>query len=232
MLDQEDDPELDDEWLTSDEQITSFSKAREKIVARVKGSESASVQGLQYSEKDLVVRQMVPIRTDMPSVREPDTNGNHAPIGQAQNDGSSANSQETPVSMENLCPNGTEDKYVTSPSGEDLGKNVNVKRSKCIRNSPQQYNPGFGAAREWINDDVASIVYMIKDRNIDSNEDTDDILSLLVEQDIEDCMDTPSTFHIIESYALNTQGHDPDTPTYMEALSGKNAEEHFKVMDD
>ena len=62
-----------------------------------------------------------------------------------------------------------------------MGSNVHVRRSKRIRNSPQQYNPGFGAAREWINDDVASIVYMIKDRNIDSNEDTDDILSLLAE---------------------------------------------------
>ena len=39
MLDQEDDPELDDEWLTADEQLTRFSKDREKIVGRVKGSE-------------------------------------------------------------------------------------------------------------------------------------------------------------------------------------------------
>ena len=37
MLDQEDDPELDDEWLTADEQLTHFRKAREKIVGRVKG---------------------------------------------------------------------------------------------------------------------------------------------------------------------------------------------------
>ena len=35
-----------------------------------------------------------------------------------------------------------------------------------------------------------------------------------------------------ESYALKTQSHDPDTPTYMEALSGKNPEEYFKEMDD
>ena len=31
-------PELNDEWLTVDEKSTSFSKAREKIVGRVKGS--------------------------------------------------------------------------------------------------------------------------------------------------------------------------------------------------
>ena len=35
-----------------------------------------------------------------------------------------------------------------------------------------------------------------------------------------------------ESYAIKTQSHDPDTPTYMEALSGENSEEYFKTMDD
>ena len=36
MLDQEDDPEFYDEWLTTYEQLTRFSKAREQIVGRVK----------------------------------------------------------------------------------------------------------------------------------------------------------------------------------------------------
>ena len=81
MLDQEDDPELDDEWLTADEQSTNFSKAREQITGRVKGTELPSVHGTQSSEEELVVRERVPSRTDIPSVREPDTNGNYAPIG-------------------------------------------------------------------------------------------------------------------------------------------------------
>ena len=123
--------------------------------------------------------------------------------------------------MDNVCPDGNENQYVTSPSGEDLGRNVNVRRSECIRNVPQRFNPGFGAAREWKNDSVASIVYMIQDRDFDSSVDTDDILSLLAEWDAKDCMDTPSMFHMRESYALKTQSHDPDTPTYMEAFSAK-----------
>ena len=45
-------------------------------------------------------------------------------------------------------------------------------------------------------------------------------------------MDTPSTFHMREYYTLKTQSHDPDTTRYMEALSGKNLEEYFKIMDD
>ena len=57
--------------------------------------------------------------------------------------------------------------------------------------SPQHYNPGFGSAREWKNDDVSSIVYMNQYRDLDSNVDTDDILLLLAEWYTEDCMDTP-----------------------------------------
>ena len=49
MLDQEDDPELYDEWLTSDEWLTRFIKARKQIVGRAKGSESPYVQGPQSS---------------------------------------------------------------------------------------------------------------------------------------------------------------------------------------
>ena len=103
MLYQEDDPDLDDEWLTADERLTCFSKAREQIVGRFKGSYLTSIQGPQYYEEDLVVRESVPSRTERPSVREPGTNGNHAPIGQAHNEGSS-DSQEILVSMENVSP--------------------------------------------------------------------------------------------------------------------------------
>ena len=66
-----------------------------------------------------------------------------------------------------------------------------MRRSERIRNSPQRHNPGFLAAREWNNDAVASIVYMIQDRDLNSNVDKDDILSLMSECDAEDCMDTP-----------------------------------------
>ena len=65
MLDQEDDPDLDDEWLTADEQLTRFSKFIEQIVGRVKGTESPYVQGPQSSDEDLFVRERVPSRTDM-----------------------------------------------------------------------------------------------------------------------------------------------------------------------
>ena len=88
-----------------------------------------SVQGTQFSEEELVLRERVPSRTEITSVREPGTNGNHAPIGKAQNGGSSANSREIPVSMDHVCPEGNEKQYVTSPSGEASGRNVNVRLS-------------------------------------------------------------------------------------------------------
>ena len=87
MLDQEDDPELDDEWLTANEQLTCFRKSIEKIVGRVKGTKFPSVQGTQSSEKDLVVGERIPSRTKRPPVREPVINRNHAPLGQSQNEG-------------------------------------------------------------------------------------------------------------------------------------------------
>ena len=85
--------------------------------------------------------------------------------------------------MDNVRPEGTEYKYITSINGEALGSNFHVRRSERIRNSPQRYNPGFGAAIEWKNGDVVSIVYMIQYWDLNSNVDTDDILSLLAEWD-------------------------------------------------
>ena len=93
ILDQEDNPEWDDEWLKYDEWLTHLSKSREHIVGRVKVAESPSVQGPQYSEEELVVRERDPSRTESPSVRESGIDGNHAPICQSHNDGSIANIQ-------------------------------------------------------------------------------------------------------------------------------------------
>ena len=72
---------MDDEWLTADEWLTRFSKYRERILGRVKGAEFPSVQGHQSYEEDLVVMWRVPRRTERPPVRNPDTHGNHAPVG-------------------------------------------------------------------------------------------------------------------------------------------------------
>ena len=51
------------------------------------------------------------------------------PLVKAQNDGSSANSQEIPLSMDNVRPEGTEDQSITSEYGEDLKRNDHMKRS-------------------------------------------------------------------------------------------------------
>ena len=95
--------------MTDDELLTRFRNPREPIVSRVKGAKSPSVQVPYSSEEDIVVRERVPIRNQRPEVIEPGTNGNHAPIGQAQNNGYSDNIQEIHVSMENVHPEGTEE---------------------------------------------------------------------------------------------------------------------------
>ena len=69
-----------------------------------------------------------------------------------------------------------------------------MRRPEYIRKSPQQYNPGFWDAKEWKNDAISSIVYMIQDGYFNRNVDTDYNLSLMAEWDAEYCMDMPSTF--------------------------------------
>ena len=56
MLYLEDDPDLDDKWLTSNYILTRLSTYGYNILGRVKGANTPSVQGPQYSEKDLVLR--------------------------------------------------------------------------------------------------------------------------------------------------------------------------------
>ena len=73
--------------------------------------------------------------------------GNYEPVGQSRKNDSSANSQEIPVSIYNVRPEGTEDQFVTSPSGEALGGDFHMRHSERIVKSLHQYDPEFGAAR-------------------------------------------------------------------------------------
>ena len=46
--------------------------------------------------------------------------------------------------MDNDRPEDTEDQFITSPSGEALVRNVNVRRTERIRNSPQRITQDLG----------------------------------------------------------------------------------------
>ena len=131
---------MDSEWLNFYEKLTSFNKASERIVWRVKGADLESVQGDQFSEEYIVLRERVTSKNDRPSISETSTYGNHAPVGQAQDESFSAR-QEIPVSIDNISPEGNEDQYVTYLSGEALGINVYVRHSNCTSKYTQQYSP-------------------------------------------------------------------------------------------
>ena len=47
----------------------------------MKGAEIPSVQGLQYSEEDLVVRERLPISTEKPYMSETITDSSRVPVG-------------------------------------------------------------------------------------------------------------------------------------------------------
>ena len=46
---------MDDRWFTDDERLIRFRKSTNHIVVRVKGAESPSVKGSQYSEENVLV---------------------------------------------------------------------------------------------------------------------------------------------------------------------------------
>ena len=123
--------------------------------------------------------------------------------------------------MENVRHEGTGYQSVTSPSGEALGINVHVRRSKRIIKYPQRYNPGVGDDREWKNDNVASIVYMIKYGGLNRNIDTNDILSLLDEWYTEYFMNMTSTFHMREYFVIKSQRNNHINLMYLKALSNE-----------
>ena len=75
----------------------------------------------------------------------------------------------------------TEDQSCTYPSVEYFGTNFHVSCSKRIRKFLQRHDPVFGAAREWYDDGVASIVYMIHGEYINRNVNRDYILLLMDE---------------------------------------------------
>ena len=57
------------------------------------------------------------------------------------------------------------------------------------------------------------------------NMDMYKILLLPGDWDTENLIGAPSTIYMRYSCALKYQSHDPDTTTYMEALSGENLDE-------
>ena len=81
MFDQQNDAYLDDGWLTDNERLTYFIKAREWILGKFKWAESPYVQGHQYTDEDLVVWERDTIRNARPHISESSTNMNHALVG-------------------------------------------------------------------------------------------------------------------------------------------------------
>ena len=129
--------------------------------------------------------------------------------------------------MDNGCSEGTQERSVTSPKGEALGRDVHTRHSECNKEKPQRFDPGSGDAREWNNDTVAILVLIIQSRYYVSNIDIDEIISLLDDLGAKYCMYNPLIFHMRESYAIRSHIHDNDNPKFMEAnntISGDRVE--------
>ena len=59
----------------------------------------------------------------------------------------------------------------------------------------------------------------------------EDIMALLAEWDVDEYQDRPRAYHMSEAFVAKSKS-DPDTPTYLEALTGDHAEGYYQAMEE
>ena len=85
----------------------------------------------------------------------------------------------------------------------EKSKQTNIVAFEALQSNqkyPQQFDPGYGVARQCKSDYVASLVFIIHYGHCGRNVDMDKILYLLAEWDVEDCISIAMALHIRESY--------------------------------
>ena len=129
-------------------------------------------------------------------------------------------------------PEITKDQSVTSPSGEALGKYSHVKHYESNSKLAHRFDPVLEAARELNSVYGASFVYIIQYGGKDSNVYIYNILYLLGYWNTQYCMDVTSIVNMRSSYYIKSHIQNPDTPMYMEALSGESVEYYYKSVGE
>ena len=144
--------------MTDDEWLAHFNKYIQNISRRIKGSNIPYFHRPHYNEEDLVVscKGEYSTRTERTPVSESVNNRRYVPVDKVQNNGSRTNRKDILVSMKFFYPEGTEDQYFTSLSGETLVWGLHMKHSKRNSKSQHRSNQGFRGKRKWNNGDVTS----------------------------------------------------------------------------
>jgi hypothetical protein len=239
VLDDEDNPDLSDEWLSTDERLIRDNMRRRNAVQHQR-------ERLHTKHDDpatTLERENVPNATRVPAqVRFQTTNdqstqevrfGNTNRVIDDSNTVNRTTQRAQPITIP------VRDEEEMQPHQESVNAIPDVlptvtpsfqrRASTRTRLTPTRFTPGEGAAsqwknNEWKNTNVLNLAEHMSELKWTDN-DMKEISALLADHDAEETAMNyqPAAFTAKKRY-------DPDTPSYMEAMSGDNAEDYWVTM--
>ena len=215
-LDDDDDSELADEWLTEGE-ILSRDNARRQAALR------ESLPPDIIPEETLQVNQEVSDRTPEAS-SAPESSPSPADTPQVMSDPPVLSEGEETDIQDSFSPEG-ENPSSSIPEGETSPA---LRRSSRTRSAPIKFTSDFGPASKWQGDQVQAMTAAMEGSCF-MDEDWSEIQAMLVGIDSDQSFLFPKTYQLSDM-VLAAIKHDPDTPSLMEALSGENAHQFKKAM--
>ena len=98
------------------------------------------------------------------------------------------------------------------------------RSTRTTRSSPTQFTPGDGAASKWKNNEVIHLAEHMTALKWSEN-DMNEISALLADHDADE-----TAMNYQQAALAAKKRYDLDTPSYMEAMSGDNAEDYWVTM--
>ena len=247
MLDDDEDVDLTEEWLSEDERIerearrrNTIGLQRERLLAETEATierENVRTQIVPTAASEHVERTAIPTRDEVKTVRfsntrraiveDPTRIVRKKPLV-VQDSVEQIISPEVaiPVPPENTVAVPVRKSGFAVPVTEP-GSGVGVlRRSSRLSRQPMNYDPGVEAASKWKDKEVVMMAETMAGAKCSKSE-YDALIALLEEQDAANIADvyTPMAF-------ASKKKEDPDTPSYVEALSGDHAEQYWIAMRD
>ena len=222
--------ELADEWLTPTELESRMQQQRAQVVSnRRRESVSTTSQGeyqLQSNQQQQQQHQLGQMYQRQQPLR---IAGDH----QGQEVEVLTNSLRDASTQEPIIPSDDQDLnlgQLVQEEEQHEGQQPELRRSSRSKKAPKLYNPGnFGAAKDWISDQVAMLATSFEENSF-TLADWSEMLCTLSDVDSDYCMKYPKGYDSVNVGYLAKHKSDPDTPTYIEAMSGEHAMGYFNDM--
>ena len=214
-LDSADDPELHDEWLASDDRLLRDTDRRRRAVQlRSPAPPSPSAFERENVDNDSII--------DL--VTTPDDLSSALNTPQTVRFGSNTRVIDDTPRLVAPVPFALDSPL--APTQAPTASSPILRRSSRTRARPVPYQSDFASARQWKNNEVLYLAQTMANLTISISSQTK-LNSLLTDIDAE----TTATNYSPASYAAKPK-HDPDTPSYVEAMSGEQSEDYWRAMQE